>query len=72
LIDDDHRSTLEGACEYITEALDCEEFKKKVARALEYKRILEEQKSLGRGLIWGGVISVFIWVALGVIFLTNF
>jgi hypothetical protein len=68
----DERHTLEGACDYIIEALDCEEFRIKVARALEYKRIVNEQQCLGRGLIWGGIISVSIWVVLGVILLKNF
>ncbi len=58
--------TPEGVCEYIAEPIDLEDLKKKAARALECCRMLEERQNLGRGLIWGGIISFFIWVTLGV------
>jgi hypothetical protein len=71
-IEDSDRGTLENACEYITEAPVCEELRIKEARALEYNRILQEQQSLGRGLIWGGILSVSIWVVLGVLLIKSF
>ena len=66
LIEDDDWYSLGNTCEHITEPFDLDDLEKNVARALEYGRILEEQQSLRRGLIFGGIISVFTWVALGV------
>ncbi len=69
LMEGDGRHTPAGVCDCIPAALDCEEFR---VRALECRRIANEQQHLRKGLIWGGIISVSIWVVLGVIFLKHF
>jgi len=66
LIEDDDRYTLENTREHITEPFELDDLEKKAARALEYGQILEERQSLGRGLIFGSIISVFTWIVLGV------
>ncbi len=45
---------------------DAEEHRLRAIRALEYERICNEQRSLGKGLICGGIISVYLWFVLGV------
>jgi len=66
LIEDNDWYSLGNTCEHISEPFDLDDLEKNVARALEYGRILEEQQGLRRGLIFGGIISVFAWLALGV------
>jgi hypothetical protein len=66
LIEDGDWYTLGNTCEHITEPFELDDLEKKVARALQYGRILEEQQCLRRGLIFGGIISAVTWVALGV------
>lgn len=62
--EDDVRYAPYGADEGTTD--DPEEPRLRELRELEYERIRNEQRSLGRGLIWGGIVSVYLWVVLGV------
>ena len=56
-----------GICDYVTEPIDMEEFRRKVTRALENKRINREMRSLGKGFLWGGIISLAAWAAAGAV-----
>ena len=60
------KATRKGLCDYVTEPVDMEEFRQKVTRALENKRINREMRSLGKGFLWGGCISIAAWAAVGV------
>jgi hypothetical protein len=66
LIKDDDWYTPGNTCEQTADLFELDGLVKKEARARVYGQILEEQQRLLRGLIFGGIISVFIWVALGV------
>jgi hypothetical protein len=55
-----------NTCEQTADLFELDDLVKKEARARVYGRILEEQQRLLRGLIFGGIISALIWVALGI------
>lgn len=61
------KSARKGLCDYVTEPVDMEEFRRKVTRALENKRINREMRSLGKGFLWGGIFSLSAWAAVGVL-----
>jgi DNA-binding NtrC family response regulator len=61
------KAARKGLCDYVTEPIDMEEFRRKVTRALENKRINGEMRSLGKGFLWGGIFSLTAWAAVGVI-----
>jgi len=61
LIVEEDRSTL-GLISDTFEMMDFE-----VARALEYKRICRERLIMGRGILWGGIISISAWAVLGMV-----
>jgi DNA-binding NtrC family response regulator len=61
------KAAREGICDYVAEPVDMEEFRRKVTRALEYKRIQGEMRSMGKGFLWGGIISISVWAAVGVV-----
>ncbi|HOD35893.1 MAG TPA: hypothetical protein PLR20_06155 [Syntrophales bacterium] len=65
-IEDDDRYIPGNNREHEIEPFELGDLEKKAARAREYLQILEERHSLGRGLIIGGIISVFTWIVLGV------
>jgi len=66
LIEHDDRYTPGNTREHVTEPFELCDLEKKAARALEYGQILEERQSLGKGLIFASIISVFTWVVLGI------
>jgi len=61
------QSIREGAYDYITKPFDMEDLRIKINRCIEKKRLSHNLK-WSRGVIWALIISIPIWLLLGIIF----
>ncbi|MCK4560977.1 MAG: response regulator [Calditrichia bacterium] len=61
------QSIREGAYDYITKPFDMEDLRIKINRCIEKKRLSHNLK-WSRGVIWALIISIPIWLVLGIIF----
>jgi len=61
------QSIREGAYDYITKPFDMEDLRIKINRCVERKRLSHNLK-WSRGVIWALIISIPIWLLLGIIF----
>ncbi len=61
------QSIREGAYDYITKPFDMEDLRIKINRCIEKKRLSHNLK-WSRGVIWALIISIPIWLILGIIF----
>jgi len=61
------QSIREGAYDYITKPFDLEDLRIKINRCIEKKR-LSHNLRWSRGVIWALIISIPIWLLLGIIF----
>ena len=57
----------EGAYDYITKPFDMEDLRIKINRCIEKKRLSHNLK-WSKGVIWALIISIPIWLLLGIIF----
>ena len=65
-IDNAIKAMKEGATDYITKPFHMEDIMIKVARALNAKKTVESLRKV-TGLFWGIIISIPIWLILGII-----
>jgi DNA-binding NtrC family response regulator len=61
------QSIREGAYDYITKPFDMEDLRIKINRCIEKKRLSHNLK-WSKGVIWALIISIPIWLLLGIIF----
>lgn len=61
------QSIREGAYDYITKPFDMEDLRIKINRCIEKKRLSHNLK-WSKGVIWALIISIPIWLVLGIIF----
>jgi DNA-binding NtrC family response regulator len=61
------QSIREGAYDYITKPFDLEDLRIKINRCIEKKK-LSHNLRWSRGVIWALIISIPIWLLLGIIF----
>lgn len=61
------QSIREGAYDYITKPFDLEDLRIKINRCIEKKKLSHNLK-WSRGVIWALIISIPIWLLLGIIF----
>jgi len=61
------QSIREGAYDYITKPFDMEDLRIKINRCIEKKKLSHNLK-WSRGVIWALIISIPIWLLLGIIF----
>jgi DNA-binding NtrC family response regulator len=61
------QSIREGAYDYITKPFDLDDLRIKINRCIEKKR-LSHHLRWSRGVIWALIISIPIWLLLGIIF----
>lgn len=61
------QSIREGAYDYITKPFDMEDLRIKINRCIEKKKLSHNLK-WSRGVIWALIISIPIWLVLGIIF----